>query len=277
MPCKKTSILFKGVFFFLLLLFCLILSGCARKYWSEELTLEENKAVENILHDMQQQEQSCFQSFDTDAKMFWKTPTGDSAVEGYFVLHSPSSIKFIVSNPLGQPVLAFTGNGKTFQLLKTNEKKHIRGNVRSLAIRSDIPLILAQGDWFAYLSGRLPLRDLTVEESAKGSDNTIWLKIATAKGPYTTGSIHLQIDPGKKKLLSYLFLDDDGDILAEIRYGRTKTGTAPCDIPTDIQITELPWGSAIRIKLGNISGFDQFSKADFVLPVPRSFRTQLWP
>ncbi len=276
MPCKKTAIPLKSGFFCLLFC-CLILSGCAQKHWNEELTEEENKAVETILHDMQQQEQSCFQSFDTDMKMFWETPAGDSAVQGYLVLHSPSSIKFVVTNPLGQPVFAFTANSNTFQLLKASEKRHIRGNVRSLAIRNKIPLILAKGDWFAYLTGRLPLRKLTVEESAKGSDNTVWLKIATARGPYTTGSIHLQIDPGKKKLLSYLFLDDDGDVLAEIRYGKKKTGTTPCDIHTDIQVSELPWGSAIEIKLENISGFDQFNKTDFVLPVPKRFRTQLWP
>ncbi len=276
MPCKKKYISIKSGFFCLLFC-CLIFSGCAQKRWNEELTEEENKTVEIILRDMQQQEKSCFQSFDTDMKMFWKTPTGDSAVEGYLVLRSPSSIKFVITNPLGQPVFAFTGNGKTFQLLKANEKRHIRGNVRSLAIRNQIPLILARDDWFAYLSGRLPLRKLTVEESAKGSDNTLWLKIATAKGPYTTGSIYLQIDPAKKKLLSYLFLDDDGDVLAEIRYGKQKTGTTPCDVHTDIQVSELPWGSAIRIKLKNISGFNQFKKTDFVLPVPKSFRTQLWP
>ncbi len=255
----------------------LILSGCAQNRWDKTLTDEETKAVENIIRGMQQEEQQCFQSFDTDMRMFWESPAGDSAIEGYLVLHSPSYVKFIVSNPLGQAVYAFAGNGKTFQILKTTEKQHIRGNVRSLAIRNKVPLILALGDWFAYLSGRLPLRKLIVEESGRGSDNSIWLKLKTPKGPYTTGSVHLQIDMEKKELLSYLFLEENGDVLAEIQYGDVKTGKTACSVHTEIRITELPWGAAIRIELENFSGFDQFSKANFPLPVPKSFNTQLWP
>jgi len=276
MPYNKNCTVLKSVSVCIALCY-LLLSGCAQKHWDEELTEEENKAVEIILRDMQQQQQSCFQSFESDMKMFWETPAGDSAVEGYLVLYSPSSVKFVVTNPLGQPVFAFTGNGKTFQILKATEKMHIRGNVRSLAIRNKIPLILAQGDWFAYLSGRVPLRKLTVEESAKGIANSIWLKIGIVKGPYTTGSVHLQIDPRKKEILSYLFLDDDGDVLAEITYGKEKTGKASCGVHTDVMVTELPWGAAIRIELENISGFNQFKKRDFSLPVPKSFNTQLWP
>ena len=277
MPYNKTSPSMKFVFLCVMLL-CLLCSGCAQKRWDDTLTDEENIEMQNILLAMQQQEKQCFQNFDTDMKMFWKSPVGDNAVEGYLVMNAPSSVKYVVSNPLGQPVFAFAGNGKTFQMLKPMRRRHIRGNVRSLAIRYDIPLILAQGDWFAYLTGRLPLRKLIVAESAKdNSDKTIWLKLVTAKGPYTTGSVHLQIDPDKKEVLSYLFLDDNGDVIAEIQYGGRKEGKSPCGVHKEIQVTGLPWGSEIRIELKNISGFNQFNRKDFSLPVPVSFNTQLWP
>ncbi len=277
MPCEKSS--FSTINFSIYcILFCLLFSGCAQKRWNDVLSDEENRNIQNILLAMQQQEQQCFQSYDADMKMFWKSPIGDNAVAGYLALNTPSSVKYIVSNPLGQTVFAFSGNGKTFQILNAIKRQHIRGNVRSLAIRNRIPLILAQGDWFAYLSGRLPIRNLIVEESAKdNSDKSIWLKLITAKGPYTTGSIHLQIDPDKKEVLSYLFLDDSGDVIADIRYGARKEGNTPCGVQREIQITGLPWGAAIRIELENISGFNQFNKTDFSLPVPASFNTQLWP
>jgi hypothetical protein len=277
MPCKQSSFSTK-YFSIYCILFFLLFSGCGQKRWDAPFPEEENRDLQKILLAMQQQEQQCFQNFDADMKMFWKSPLGDNAVEGYLILNAPSSVKYVVTNPLGQPIFAFTGNGKRFQMLKPLERQHIRGNVRSFAIRNRIPLILAQGDWFAYLSGRLPLRKLTVEESAKDSNNnSIWLKIATPKGPYTTGSVYLQIDPNKKVVLSYLFLDDSNDMIAEIRYGEQKEGDTSCGVHTEIQITGLPWGAAIRIELENISGFNQFTKADFSLPVPTSFNTQLWP
>lgn len=277
MPYKKNFSIIKTIFSYSIL-FCLLLSGCAQKLWDEAFTEEENIRIEAILHSMQQQEQQCFQSYDADMKMFWQTPVGDNAVEGYLVLHSPSSVKFVVSNPFGQPVFAFTGNGKTFQILKTTELMHIRGNVRSLAIRNDIPLILALNDWFAYLSGRLPLRKLTVEEAGNSSsDNSIWVKLVTNKGPYTTGSTYLQINPDQKEVLSYLFLDDNGDVLAEINYTGEKSGEAPCGVHTAILLTGLPWGTEINIQVENLSGFNQFKQTDFSLPVPEKFNTQLWP
>ncbi len=260
------------------ILFCLLFSGCAQKRWDDTLSEEETRDFQNIILAMQQQEQQCFQSYDADMKMFWKSPVGDNAVAGYLVLNAPSSVKHIVSNPLGQAVFAFSGNGKTFQMLTPSKRRHIRGNVRSLAIRNSVPLILAQGDWFAYLSGRLPMRKLTVEEAAKdNSDKSIWLKLVTPKGPYTTGSVYLQIDADKKEVLSYLFLDDSGDVLADIQYGKQKEGKTPCSVHTEVQITGLPWGAEIRIELENISGFNQFKRTDFALPVPASFNTQLWP
>lgn len=277
MPYKNTS-LSKKLHITCILLFCLFISSCTSKRWNDTLTEDENTEVQSILLAMQQEEQQCFQNFDADMKMFWESPVGDNAVQGYLLLDAPSSVKYVVSNPLGQAVFAFSGNGKTFQLLNATKKRHIRGNVRSLAIRNKIPLILAQGDWFAYLSGRLPTRKLTVEESARdNSDKSIWVKLVTAKGPYTTGSIYLQIDPDKREALSYLFLDDNDDMIAEIRYGKQKEGKSPCGVHTEIQVTGLPWGAAIHIKLENISGFNQFGKTDFPLPVPASFNTQLWP
>lgn len=277
MLCKNISFSTK-TFSICCILLCLLFSGCAQKRWDDALSEDENIELQSILLAMQHQEQQCFRSFDADMKMFWTSPVGDNAVEGYLVLNAPSSVKYVVSNPLGQAVFAFSGNGKNFQMLKPMERLHIRGNVRSLAIRNRIPLILAQGDWFAYLSGRLPIRKLTVEESAKDtSGNSIWLKLVTPKGPYTTGSIYLQIDPDKKEVLSYLFLEDNGDVIAEIRYGEVKEGNVPCGVHRNIQITGLPWGAAIRIELENISGFNQFNRTDFSLPVPAIFNTQLWP
>jgi hypothetical protein len=114
-------------------------------------------------------------------------------------------------------------------------------------------------------------------ESGRGKTKSIWLKLKTPKKPYTTGSVHLQIDPEKKQLLSYLFLNENGDVLAEIQYGNATAGKAACKVYKEIQITDLPWGAAIRIELEEISGFDKFSKIDFSLPVPKSFNTQLWP
>lgn len=277
MPFKKRSISTPLFFWALSLLLCLFLSSCSQKPWDTPLDADENRSAQHLLQEMQEIEQQCFQSFDADMKMFWKSPTGDRAIEGYLVLKAPSSLRYVVSNPLGQPVFAFSGNGKVFQMLQAMEKTHVRGNVRSIALRNRVPLLVAQGDWFAYLTGRLPARNLTVIESAKdSSSNTLWLQIATPKGRYVTGTVHLQIDPVTKELLSYLFLDKDGDTMAVIEYPQ-RTGNKPCRVASATEISGLPWGSVVKLEIQAISGFDNFSGEDFTLPVPEGYQTQLWP
>lgn len=277
MVCKTTPLFSKRLLWIFPLLCCLLFSSCSTKPWGDALDEEATRKAQHLVKAIQQQEEKCFQSFDADMKMFWESPAGDKAVEGYLVLKSPSLLRYVISNPLGQPVFAFSGNGKVFQMLQTAEKTHVRGNVRSIALRNRVPLLLAQGDWFAYLSGRLPARKLSVIEAAQDSSSqTLWLQIAAPKSRYVTGTVHVQIDPATKELLSYLFLDDNGDIMAVIEYPE-KTGKQPCRIATTTAISGLPWGSLVTIELDTISGFDQFGPKDFTLPVPEGYQTQLWP
>lgn len=266
-----------GLFWIWPLLCCFLFTSCSTKPWGDALDEEATRNAQHLVRAIQQQEEKCFKSFDADMSMFWESPAGDKAIAGYLILQAPSSLRYVISNPLGQPVFAFSGNGKVFQMLQTTEKTHVRGNVRSIALRNRIPLLLAQGDWFAYLSGRLPARKLTVIEAAQDSSSqTLWLQVATPKSRYVTGSVHLQIDPATKELLSYLFLDDDGDTMAVIEYPK-KTGQHPCRVATTTAISGLPWGSLVTIELDTISGFDHFGPKDFTLPVPEGYQTQLWP
>ncbi len=276
----KTNTLKKDISILCLVATTLFFSGCAGKRWTGPLEAEENIAIQEVVKRMQAKERGCPQSFDADMKMFWKAPLEERAVEGYLQLLAPSFLKLVISNPLGQPVFVFSGNGKTFQLLEPVRRKHIRGVVRSIALRNEIPLILAQGDWFAYLTGRLPGRQLDIIEILQDKTNeTIWLQISTpaAKNKLVEGKLYLHLDSQHEKVLGYLFLDDKGNTLAEFSYAEKEGEKDHCTVQPRILVGGLPWGAEIRIELDNISNFDRIQKRDFTLPVPRGFSKQLWP
>ena len=266
---------------FLLLpaLVCILLSGCAGQRWAEPLPVEEQGEIIQIIAAMQNGEKECPDSLDADALIFWKSPLDDWAVEGYMQLLSPSFIKFVVSNPLGQPVYAFASNGTDFQILHPRQYQHIRGNVRSLAIRKEVPQILVNGDWFAYLTGQLPAEPFeVVEVNRDASDTSIWLHFFPAGSDMTLESAWVHLNPRQEAVLGYLFLDSSGEILAEIVYGNgNQKKNDSCTPENEIRITELPWGAELTIQLKNISGSTQFSEKDFSLPVPAGYRTQLQP
>lgn len=256
----------------------LILSGCARPRWSEPLEDEENTEVAGIITAMQEADKSCPDSFDGDALIFWKSPLNDTGVSGYLQLLAPSFVKFIISNPLGQPVYAFASNGITFQSLNTRQRLHIRGNVRTLAIRQELPLVLAQGDWFAYLSGRLPARSLGILEVYRdNSDKTVWMLLAPLDSAKTLDKAWVHLDPEKRTVLGYLFLDRDGKTLAELSYNNQEERTDYCMPNEKIILTDLPWGSEIRIELKDIRTDTNYRVTDFSLPVPSGYARQLRP
>ncbi len=256
----------------------LLLSGCAGHRWSEPLEEEENTKVTEIITAMQEEDKTCSDSFDGDALIFWKTPLSDTGVSGYLQLLAPSFVKFIVSNPLGQPLYAFASNGSSFQSLNTRQRQHIRGNVRTLAIRQELPLVLAQGDWFAYLSGRLPARSLGMLEVYRdNTDTTVWVLLDPLESNKTLDQTWVHLNPEKGMVLGYLFLDRDGKTLAEIFYNNQEERTDYCIPNEKIILTDLPWGAEIRIELRDIRTDTNYGKTDFVLPVPTGYAKQLRP
>jgi len=265
-------------FILALYLLTFLLSGCATKRWSEPLTEEEGTEITAIINSIQEAEKSCPDSLDADARIFWKSPGANSGITSYLQLHSPSFVKFIITNPLGMMMYAFTSDGKTFQSLDSIDHLHIKGNVRTLAVHKRMPVVLAEGDWFSYFTGRLPSYPLKIQAISKDSvDTTAWIRLAQSEFGITDDRRWVHIDTEKQKLLGYLFLDANGKTIAEISYAEQDESGDICHPKEKIHITDLPWGSEIRIELQDISTTTQFNPSDFTLPVPAGYFKQLQP
>ncbi|MBL4901500.1 MAG: hypothetical protein JKY62_02475 [Desulfocapsa sp.] len=266
-----------GVFLFLCFILSL-LSGCAGKRWKEPLAEEESAEIISRINVLQETYKSCPESLDADASIFWKSPSTDFGMIGYLQLSSPSYIKYILTNPLGMMIYAFASDGKTFQILDTFKYRHTRGNVRSLVIRHKLPLLLAEGDWFNYLSGRLPSDPIKIQQVTRDvSDQTVWVLLARSQFSITDDQRWVHIDLQQQTILGYLFLDASGKTLAEISYEKQEGNGDNCKPKEKIMITGLPWGSEMRIELQDISTATQFNQSDFTLPVPETYSTQLQP
>lgn len=258
----------------------LFLGGCAAQRWTDPLPKEQTKAIEELVGTMQQRQSLCPKTLDADARIFLKSPLEDAAIKGYLLLAAPSSIKFIVTNPLGMLAYAFASDGINFQILNTGKRLHIRGRITPLALRKRIPLILAQGDWFAYLNQRLPSDKPAILQITKDRDDgSYWLQLGHSAKNTTDASQWLHLDAKQQRVLGYLFLDRTGEVVAEISYG-TKVGQEGNEcFPTarSILIDKLSWGTEIRIELQDIRNNIPLGNNDFSLPVPVDYFKQLQP
>jgi hypothetical protein len=261
-----------------LCLISLLLSSCSTKRWSDPLTEEEGFEISSIISKIHDKEKSCPNSLDADAKIFFKSPTSNSGITSYVQLSSPSFVKFIITNPLGMLMYAFSSDGTTFQILDSVSHLHIRGNVRTLAIRKRMPPVLGEGEWFSYITGRLPSYPLKIQAISRDSnDTTAWVQLAHPKIGITDGSKWVHIDTERQELLGYLFLDAKRKTIAEISYGQQRKTGDICQPKEMIYITDLPWGSEIKIELQNIGTETSFKQSAYILPVPADYYKQLQP
>lgn len=255
-----------------------LFSACATPRWSE-ISPGEEAQVADIVYKMQEKSRLCPDNLDAEARVFWKTPLSNSGINGYLQLRSPSFAKLIINSPLGMVLYAFASDGQSFQILDITQRRHISGNLRTLAIRKNVPVILVQGDLFAYLTGSLPAHPLKIREITRdSSDETVWLLIDSGASNKTSDSRWLHLDIHKKRVLGYLFLDNEGSVIADISYEKMSAIQNGCIGPEQITtITGLQWGTEITIELRDIKTDTSFEDDDFSLPIPDSYSKQLQP
>jgi len=137
---------------------------------------------------------------------------------------------------------------------------------------------LAQGDWFAFLSGQLPTHPIQAERITKDLTNqTIWVLLRKYGKNTSADEQWVNLDLSKRKVLKYLFLGRDGETIAEISYDNLEEEESCLPTNKKIYITNLPWGSEIEIELQDIRTGKNFSETDFSLPVPVGYFKQLQP
>lgn len=246
------------------------LAGCAGKPWTTPATDLETITVTQTFEEMQERDASCFCCMDAKAGLFWDGPGEDRAVNGFLHLMLPSSVKFVVTNPLGQPIYAMVTDGVEFQSVNTTLKQSVTGEISALMMQYDIPPSLLSANWGYWLMGRLHEQGAMIDavrqdESGRG----VWITMRYP-GEGALAESHLLIEPAGKKLLARVLVDQEGKNIAAIAY---EHGAAQddCMVADKITITDLPYGSRLSIELTGILTDRVFTPANFRLKIPANY------
>lgn len=264
---------------FLFCFLCLLFSGCAHHPWTAPIEDEQNQKATQLLKALDQKSSFCEQSIDGDISVLYKNLFDKRLISGYFQLSYPFSLKFIVTNPFGQTLLAFAVIKRRFQLINTFERRYIKGNTYSYGMLHNIPAILTQGTWNEWLRGTTHLSNGEIIDLRNDTEKRgLWITIRRKKtAPAITGGLtHLLIDPKKNLLLSRILENDRGKIVAEIHYGNWKP-VSGCAQPYAIRVTGLDYSTEIDLKLSNIAIVDDLTEEDFHLKAPAGYVRQIIP
>ncbi len=272
---SKSNVLALSVLAILLANLSLV-AGCARKPWREPLAEDQAKAMGQTIAAMQAKDQHCPPCLDSEARLFFKNRLKTVAVSGYLLMKQPSLFKLVVANPLGQPLMAITSNGKTFQKVATMERNYLHGRVQSYGLYHDVPLSILNGDWGAWLTGRISSRQFEVEDVRQDEQNRgVWLTTAYVKAGQSYRE-HILIEPDRQLILSRVLTSDKDAILANVTYSNHRE-IGGCLQPERIAVSELDFGTEIQLELSDTREVEQCPASQFALPKPGGYTEQYMP
>lgn len=256
----------------LFLLATFVLAGCAATPWTDPLRDTEAEKIVNQVNALAARDAACGKTLEGDLALFYQSPLEKKAVEGFLQFSMPSSYKFVISNPFGQPVLIIAGDQNSFQALHTLSRKYFTGSISSFGLRNDIPSFFLKSDWGFLLTGRLQLSGRSITDIRNDRDaRGVWL---TFPNKNQGGISHLLLDREKEIVLVYIIEDDWGKKVAEITYGN-RLAADICQQPLDIKIAGLDYGTEIHLNLDNVLLSDV--KKTYQLRPPLGFMQQHMP
>ncbi|PIE59075.1 MAG: hypothetical protein CSA32_05905, partial [Desulfobulbus propionicus] len=160
----------RNIFF----LFLFILGGCTPRPWGNLATALQEESGKKLFATLQSHHNSCPPCLIADMKIVAENHFGHRAVQGYIELMAPYSLKFIVNNPFGQPLFAFAGDEKGFQLLNTRDRLITKGTLDQFCTAFDLPTALANNNWPLWLMARLPRNTTPLSIRTDKENRGLW-------------------------------------------------------------------------------------------------------
>jgi len=249
MPSKNDKSYIKPylpALYFLLISF--FLAGCAPRPWTDPLAETEADNIIQFASDLTERDSACGNTLDSDLNLVYTNALGKIGFSGYLQFSMPSSFRFVVTNPLGQPFLVVTGNDKAFQAINTMKQKYLAGSLRSFFLLKDIPTFMLSDNWGDWISARNSLSSQQITEIRQDRDQRgVWITFRH-QGNDSVQKTHLLLDKANELFLTRLLENRAGKIVAEINYDNWMV-EGKCSQPLNIDITGLDYGTSISLRL----------------------------
>lgn len=250
-----------------LFLLLFLLQGCTVKPWYKPLDDADSLTFLTIPETVRKQQSSCTPCLDAGATFRLDSAVGERSLAGYLLVMQPDHLKFIIHNPLNQPILAFSGNRQEYQYLNTFERTLLKGQPDRLVKEVDIPEIFGSGDWGSWLLGFVPNKPVTAVRRDRGSKG-LWFdyeKESTGKQE------HIRIDEQTNRVTGRI-ITRNKDVVLKITYLQyNETTDHGCSLPDRMLISGFDLSTTIEVTLSDPQHFATCSRQDFNLPSPTGY------
>ncbi len=252
--------------FCLLVTLALLFSGCASLPDRQFISGEEEKELRSRFKDMVVKQQHCHCCLDATAQVYLSSLLFSGQLKGYLQALSPSFVKFVALNPLGQPVGVLTSSGQKFRYVNVMNSTVYDGDVDGNTFADYAPEGFVPAFSYYWLIGRLqpgPVQLIQLSRDSEGDG--IWVELLYDNKRKAL----LLFSPEQGVILRHIVMNGDDERILNILYD--KYGAGECPVPGKITITSLRLNSTLEISLTDFRPNVTLKTQDFVNPAPPSF------
>lgn len=225
------------------LLIPFLITGCAQQPWSEPLADSEYDKIREIVQKISEQNKTCSSSFSTELTLLYQTPLESKSIQGLLRFSAPAQFQFVITNPLGQPVLAVAGNPKTFQSLNTLEKKFRTGSLAAFGMSLKIPYYFLEENGWGWLYGKIALdSEKIIGIHRDRQERGVWIFVQLTKFLQS----HILIDLEKERYLELQMLEK-GEQTAQLIWSDFQEANR-CVRPAQTAVQGLGLGTTLTLK-----------------------------
>ncbi len=256
-----------------ILLLLLIINGCTTLPATVEIDPAETGDVVESFKAMVGAWRQCDCSVDAEADIEFNSFFYHGVVNGYLQAMSPSYLKFVGINPLGQPLVVLLSDGEYFHYLVVPQAKAYQGNVHGRTFTGYAPDGFQPGFVFSWLVGRLApgvVKILTVSRGRQ--EQGYWLRLLAGKG--SQESLVL-FDDQAGVIRRRLIMDKNNEIVMNVLYDAYTS--APCPLPGSITIESPAHNSSMEIKLTGWLDNVALGPEEFSCHLPAGFSRVMVP
>ena len=247
----------------------LLVSGCATKPWKAPVDSLHADSYHAVIRKIQQGQAAGPDCIAADVAIVVENRIGRRAVSGYLQLRQPDAIKFVVSNPFGQPLFALAGSDQAFRLVDTRQRLILTGNLDQFCMTLDIPKELATDRWPIWLTGRFPGMNAAPEIRTDSEQRGVWVVFAGSGAPWQE---HLLLDPASWTLRSRMITNKNEVVLRlDYYYPEGDQDSATLSQPERIVISNLDFGTEATVEFSLVEELAECRAEDFVIPFPPGY------
>ncbi len=244
----------------------LLLSGCVTMPDLFGISRDENSEVRGRFKEMIALQSKCHCCLDGAAHISLKNVLYSGAISGYLQAMSPSYLKFIGVNPLGQPLAILTTNGEQFRYVSTEDTTVYSGAVDGETFGKYTPEGFVPTLSYYWLIGRLQPGPVQLTQVSRDEQSGYWVELL-----YENGRKALVLfDPEALQIRRHIVLNGAGKRILNILYD--QYGPGECDVPRLITVTSLTLDSTMEIRLDDLLENVSLSLQDFEYVPPATFK-----